>query len=260
MRRTSALVPPRLGAGPLTGSARRSYYTDFGTATENPLSEGGRWTTGSAYNPACQIGSGLCWGGQTGDERFEPRYNDSMACLTGFGNNHRVEITISLTGTPAGDLEVECWLGAKYGPVRNVGTNPGDAWNNPTDVDGIEVNLTYGKWGILGYVGRFLDGNYNQATDTPDDFSAAAASHGVHDGDKLCAQLTLDHSAQTGTVIVSMIRATTGVETTLITTPPRNRLYRIGNPGLGFYRENDSPGVQDDPRIYSITAFYATEI
>src|SRR6478752_877885 len=178
----------------VTPPAPLSFSTNF-DGTESPLSEGGVWTTGSPYQPACQKGSGVCWGNQTGDEKFIPVYNDSQAFLSGFPHNHGCELTISLTATPVGDLEVELLLGAKFGPVRHVGTNPGDAKYNDTDFDGIEINLLQGKYGILGYVARFLDG-----TDTVDEFSSAFQSHGVHDGDKLRAQLILNDTTQTGVV------------------------------------------------------------
>ncbi len=242
-----------MGVGLLAVNAPRSYATTF-PLTENPISEGGMWTTGSAYQPTIQTGSGLAWGNQTGDEKFTPIYNDAQAFLSGFSRNHRVEVTLSLTATPNGDLEVECLLGAKFGAVRNVGTNPGEAFNNPTDFDGIEINITQGKYGTLGFVARFLDGTGNV-----DDFSSALAAHGIHDGDKLCAQLQVNDGAGTGVVTVSMIRAGTGVETTLVTTAAKTNYYRIGNPGFGFYRENNTPGAQDDPKIFSATAFYARD-
>lgn len=235
----------------------KSYFTTF-SGTENPLSEGGIWTTGSVTNPPMRCSNGVAYGTQTGDEKFVPTYNDSQAFLSGFARNHRAEVTISLTGTPVGDLEVECVLGARYGAMRNPGSGPNDSastLNTSTTFDGIEVNLTFGKYGVLGFVARFLDPAL-----TSDDFSSAAQAHGVHDGDKLCAQLVLNHGAGTGVVTVSMIRATTLVETILITTAARTNYYQIGNPGLGFYRENDSPGVTDDPKIYSATAFAAWDL
>lgn len=245
---SAALVMVLEGA-PLLPS--QSFSTIF-SLTENPISEGGVWTTGSPYQPVVRSSNGVAYGTQTGDERFIPIYNDSQAFLSGFAHNHRVEVTLSLTGTPVGDLEVECLLGAKFGPVRHVGTNPGDTFNNDTDFDGIEINVTQGKFGTLGFVARFLDG-----TGIFDDFSSAFAAHGVHDGDKLCAQLVLNDGAGTGVVTVSMIRQGTGVETIIGTTPARTNYYRIGNPGIGFYRENNSPGQTDDPKLFSAAAFSA---
>lgn len=233
----------------------RSYYTTFASGTENPLSESSNWVTGSSFSPIIQKANGIAWGNQTGDEKFVPNFNDSHAFLQGFPPSHRVEVMLNLTRalvTADGDLEVECMLGCKFGAVRNVGTNPGDAFNNQTDFDGIECNLTQGKYGTLGFVSRFLDG-----TGVTDDFTSAYQAHGVHDGDKLCAELRVDFASSTGIVRMSMIRGTTGVETIIGTTPARTNYFRIGQPGIGFYRENDTQGNANDPTLFCAKAFAA---
>ncbi len=245
-----------------TSLSLTTYATTFSGGTENPLSEGSKWTTGSTTQPAMQVASGgVAYGTQTGDEHFTPIYNDSQAFLSGFSKNHRAEVTISLLGTPNGDLEVECLLGAKFGSLRTVGTSFGQTYNNTTDFDGIEINLTNaGNFspGIQGYVSRYLDGTI-PGSNAVDDFSTAFRAHGIHDGDKLCAQLWLNDGAQTGVVTVTMIRATTGKETLIGQTPSRASYYRIGNPGLGTYRENASLGATENQNIYCATAFYARD-
>jgi len=233
----------------VTPPAPLSFSTNF-DGTESPLSEGGVWTTGSPYQPICQKGSGVCWGNQTGDEKFVPTYNDSQAWLSGFKKNHACELTIQKLSDPVGDLEVELLLGARQVPLRR--SSLGQSFNNDTDFDGIEINLGIGKYGILGFVSRYLEPNGNY-----DNIGAAFTSFGVQDGDKLRAQLTLDDGALTGNVIVWMIR---GALVTQIANVTRPEYYQVGNPGIAFYRENNSPGQTDDPKIFSATSFSAWEL
>jgi hypothetical protein len=218
-----------------------TYTTNFDGAAENPISEGGRWTTGiDIYQPAVQKSGGLAFGTQTGSEVLEspPRYNDSQAILSGFPPNHRAELTIHIGGFPRGDLEVEVLLGGSYGPLRND--------FGPTHFNGVEINLTYGQFGVLCYSAQYL-GHF------ADDFSAACAAHGVLDGDKLVGELRLNDVNRTGVVIVSMIRG--GVETRIGTTPARSEYYLIGNPGIAFFRQNN--GAPDNPSIFSATSYTA---
>jgi len=66
-----------------------TYTTNF-DQTENPISEGGRWTNGRAV--------GLDWNdmqtasGNACGTAFSPsNYDDNIACLSGFGANHYIE-------------------------------------------------------------------------------------------------------------------------------------------------------------------------
>lgn len=226
-------------AGALPAPALASYSTNFTGTAENPISEGAAWTTGTdPLSSVVQRSGGLAFGTQTGAEGAEatPRFNDSQAFLSGFPSNHRGEMTIHKSGTPVGDLEIEIILGFSVGSLHT-------AHFGPTHSDGIEVNLTQGQFGILCFVARWLEVEIG-------DFSAAAVAHGVNDGDIFAAQLVL--GAGVGTVTVSLTR--TGVETVLGSITDA-ALFRVGQPGMGFYRGNN--GAPDDPTIFCATAYTA---
>lgn len=209
-------------------------YVVTGLVTANPASsEGGKLVTGAdPLSSVVQTGGGKIWGTQTGDEGAGGVFNDSQIFYAGgFSSNHRVEFTINFSGTPVGDLEIECLLGFRVGSLHT-------AHFGPTHSDGIEVNLTVGEFGILCFVAHWLEIEIG-------DFSAAAVSHGIADGDIFCAQLTLNSGAGTGTVKVSMIRA--GVETVLGTITDA-ALFQTGQPGWAFYRGNN--GTPDDPKLF----------
>jgi hypothetical protein len=235
-----------LGQAALANSAR-VFTTTFSGAAENPISENGAWTTGT--DPLSTVvrvsGTGIAYGTQTGDESSETpkRFCDSQAYLSGFPPNHRAELTISRTGTWSGDLEVEVLLGwSVSGSLRSPQPNFG-----PTHSDGIEVNLAIGGFGIFTGVARFLEVAVA-------DFSAGPVQGllPILDGDILCAQLTLNVAASTGTVTTSIKRA--GVETIMGTVTDAS-LFRVGQPGIGFYREN--VGGTPDPTQYAATAYTA---
>lgn len=237
-------VPPR----PLG----RYYSTTF-PLTENPISEGGVWVTGAdALSTVVRSSGGVAYGTQTGNEYDETpkRYNDSQAYLASFPRNHKVEVTISTTGPGSwsGDLEVEVLLGFS----TSTGLRSPQPFYGATHSDGIEVNLVWSS--VFGYacnVGRWLDGPSGAA-----DYSSAVAALGIQDGDIFGAQLTLNDNTQTGTVICWITRA--GTKNVLGTVTDAS-LYRVGRPGLGFYRYNDSGGALD-PTKFCAAAFTAWEI
>jgi hypothetical protein len=94
----------------------QTYTTEF-PATENPISEGGKWvqgggTTGLDWTNARTSG-GLAFGTQTGSGG----YNDSISLLGGFSPNHRISGVIRLAGTRSSSTsthEVELILRGNY--------------------------------------------------------------------------------------------------------------------------------------------------
>lgn len=98
----------QVAAGGLT-----SYSTSF-AATENPMSEGGKWVRGGGEgslwtNP--RTSGGLCFGTQTGSSGHD---DDSVAHLdpsVGISQlNHRVTLGLNLGGSPNSIQETECLL------------------------------------------------------------------------------------------------------------------------------------------------------
>jgi hypothetical protein len=72
------------------GTGKVIYATNF-PATENPISEGGRWrNTGLDWTPVATSG-GLAFSTQTRNE-----YDDSYSFLSGFGPNHTASAVIHL--------------------------------------------------------------------------------------------------------------------------------------------------------------------
>jgi hypothetical protein len=86
----------------------RSYSTSF-TATENPLSEGGRWVCGGTVGldwTDPQTNGALCFPTQT--QHAHPPFDDSVAMLAGrWPTDVTITTTIGKTGTPTGLHEVE---------------------------------------------------------------------------------------------------------------------------------------------------------
>lgn len=247
-----AVAPAGARARARSGAASAgSYYaTTFSGGSENPISEGGAWTTGAdALSSVVRMAGGIAYGTQTGAESSEgpPRYNDSQAFLSGFPKNHRIEITISRTGSWSGDLEVELLFGwSVSGSLRSPQPTFG-----PTHSDGIECNLAISSsFGVFTGVARWLEVAVA-------DFSSGPITGllPIQDGDIFAGQLTLNDGASTGTVVTSIIRS--GVETVLGTVTDAT-LYRVGQPGLGFFRED--VGGTPDPTQYAATAYKAMGI
>jgi hypothetical protein len=215
-----------------------SYSTTF-PGTQAKLAS--PFTTGiDPFQSAVQCTPGLVFGTQTGDEwqQVPPLFNDSQAFLQAFPSDHRAELTIHKAGVPVGDLEVEILLGMSVGALRHP--HFGD-----THTDGIEINLTLGEFGILCFVARYLELEVAN-------FSSTASAFGINNGDILAAQLTLNTGTSMGTVTVSMIRG--GVETVFGSVTDA-ALFRVGNPGLAFFRQNN--GTPDDPTLFCGSAFSA---
>jgi hypothetical protein len=100
-----------------------SYSTTF-SLTENPISEGGKWTHLNPYFNTVQTASGNVYGNHP--QFANPGlYEDSYAILTGAGTfnpNQRVEATVR-KGTTGGYMEIELWLRAS--DSYNAGTGFG---------------------------------------------------------------------------------------------------------------------------------------
>jgi hypothetical protein len=83
--------------------SQHAYSTNF-PATENPISEGGRWINGQASGIAwsnVQTNPGLAFGTQSGDAPGNATYADSTAILNGtWGADQEASATVHVTNAP----------------------------------------------------------------------------------------------------------------------------------------------------------------
>lgn len=109
-------MPPARAVGGARRASRealpppRFYATSF-TATESPISEGGKWNHTGTYWTNVATNGDLAFGTQGGEAPFTNgnQYDDSYAYLSGYGENHVVEVTIAINATITGaNREVEC--------------------------------------------------------------------------------------------------------------------------------------------------------
>lgn len=202
-----------------------TYATTF-PLTENPISEGGAWTSGNdPLQSAVQTSGGLAFGTQTGNESAGGNFNDSVAYLGGFPPDHKITGVVHRSGTPNGDLEIELWLRASVGALR-TGLPFGD-----THTYGYECNIGIGEFGTFLQIGLFKSTNL---------FSGSVS---ISDGDVVEASIA-------GNVITVKIN---GVQAAQVT--DGTNAFPTGNPGIGFFRENN--GTPDDPTMFAWASILA---
>jgi hypothetical protein len=220
--------------GPVFLRRSRFYTTSF-PATENPISEGGRWHHLSATETVVMTenigGVQVAHGTQTG--ATGPPYNDSYALLSGFSPNHSIEGVIwkaaSITDTFA---EVELLLrgtddGASYDPGGGFGSTVSRYY---------EVNLAHdGSYLQLGHFkGPNLVNTSVAAPQTGDIFKAQIETSG-------------------GNAIISVwINGVQPSGFPYTDTSP----FLIGSPGVGFWM---SGGAQANNQ-FGFSSIFATEL
>lgn len=198
----------------------RTYATNFPN-TENPISEGHIWVSGSTVRSA----PGVAFGTQTG--ALPPPYTDSTALLTGtWGNDQFVQIVVWWDGAP--------------------GTN--------NDYDEVEIRLrgTLAKnwsrtYNINCRVGTPSADSYIQmgrGNGPPDDFTPPIAelrgpSAACQNGDVI-----------TGTIVGSVITAYINGKKVI---QGMDSVIRSGAPGFGFFHQG-THGQNNDFGISSFTA------
>ena len=124
--------------------ATPAYATTF-SATEQPLSEGGRWLHHDPLLTVCRTADGRAFGTQSGTNG----YDDSNAYLTGYGDNYEIEAVVWIApgSKGPGNREVELLLRwTDDGPLR--GSRFGD-----THANGYEINAQ--SEGSYLQLGRF---------------------------------------------------------------------------------------------------------
>ncbi len=214
-----------MGRGLRIGHAG-SYDTSW-AADENPISEGGRWTVagGGFYQDVRSLG-GKCFGAAT-----SAGYNDCLAMLDmpNIGNNHRVEITVSLTGgyTPGDSHENGIYL------------RRGRAGASNEFVTGYEMLFPFpgSPFQIVAWLGTHHDDLAN--FDTSIEITEMNGGLGtIAHGDVLAAQIV-------GSTIKAYRNGTQFAQAT-------DSRWTTGKPGLGFFVR---PG--GTPSSYCITRYRA---
>lgn len=208
--------------GPMQGSTGNTYTTNF-AATENPISEGGRWTNGKAVGldwANIATTPGLAYGTETGNGG----YDDSTALLTGsWGSNQTVEATVhSVNQTDNAYEEVEIRLRSAIS--ANVNT-------------GYEINFRCSQTSAAYVQIVRWDGGLGKFT-----YVATQGGVGVKDGDVVKATIV-------GNVITAYINGAQVLQGT-------DDTYTNGNPGMGFFL-GGMTGI--NTKDYGFSKFKATD-
>jgi hypothetical protein len=221
---TAGSPAPAPAPAPPPASAH-SYSTTF-PATENPLSENGRWvdgkTTGLAWSDF-RSSSGFVYGTQSGTNAG--KYDDSIALLTGtWGPNQTVQATVrTINQNDSIFEELEIRLRSTVTPNGSTGYECNFSARSSANayVQIVRWNGAFGDWTLLN--GK--DGS----------------SMALHDGDTI--KCTISGSTITAYINgVQMLQVTDGT-------------YSGGNPGIGAFLQN-ATGVNND---YGFTSFSASD-
>jgi len=203
---------------PRSPHAPRTYATTF-PRTENPISEGARWTNGKTHGldwADVRTKTGLAFGTESGSSG----YDDSTALLTGhWGPDQTVEAKVHSVNPQASDKvweEVEIRLRSSLSPHSCTGYEVLFELPPHNFCQVVRWNGKLGDWTSLGYLGK-----------------------GIHDGDTVKATIT-------GTVIEVFVN---GVSQGQV----KDATYATGSPGMGFYLQGTS-GVNGDYGFTSLTA------
>src|SRR5689334_11091689 len=209
------------------GSPAGGFSTTF-PATENPISEGGKWinTVGGTWNaPVSTAGGTPGHAVGLGSSGF----NDSIAMLTGsFTADQQVTAT-AYRGGASGAAEIELHL--RMSMVRAAGGNPDRVFSYEVDVLPSTGQIVIARWN--GPQGDFMD------------LSTGSIS-GINDGDVIDATVTGPASATVITVKLNCVTIVTATDTAGLAT---------GNPGIGF-----DAGTQANGANFGIRSFTATSL
>lgn len=194
------------------GLAKRSYSTSF-PATENPIDEGGRWRNGGAVGiDWTNMRTGLGDDGTTqiayGTQSVHgtPPFDDSIACLSGYGPDHQITGTIyrgpEITNQQEVELHVRCSMVANSIQTYEL------------DIDNRQTKVSWVRW----------DGAINSFV------SLANTNTNV---------VTSDGAVWTARVVGKILTAIcNGVTVLTYDTTGDSTKYSSGNPGIAAWREN----------------------
>jgi hypothetical protein len=213
-----------LGSVPPAGLCQ-TYTTTF-EGTENPLSEGGRWSNDGLDWTNIRKGHGLAYSTQSGIEPGKLSYNDSYAVLSGFppdqeawgrvhiskpssAYNQEVEILLRFTSSPHNTTGYECLARC---------------------IDDDSSYLEIARWD--GPVGKFTYLSRNNGK-----------GFGLKNGDTLKASII-------GNVITVSVNGVQKIQVT-------DNTFKTGNPGIGEFlacRKGQGVGTNSDFGFASFTA------
>ncbi len=226
----SVLVPPRLGMGSLAipvTIAKRTFSTTF-AATENPISEGGIWSSNATDRTRVATAGGIAIGTQVSTS--QPPYDDSYAYLNNGTWGPDIEIIVTIfKGVPVGIQELEC----NFRCQDSVGSTAAFLYEINLAHDGQYCN--FGGWGgDATNVSNF----FGLAPDLVQPGVQFSVPGGVHDGDLFKCTLVgnalnayINYNDGNGYHIIN----TNGP--VLDTSVGGGARYTSGKPGIGFYNE-----------------------
>jgi hypothetical protein len=206
----------------------KTYTTKF-EGTENPLSEGGRWSNnGFAWTYIRKVG-GIAYGTQTGIETGDSRYADSYAVLSGFPSDQEAwgEAYIAKPNSSC-NQEIEILL--RWTSSHNCTTGY-ECFARCTSDDSSYLQIV--RWnGPLA--------NFTYLADLH------GADYGLKNGDMLKASVI----GNIITIYVNGIKKAQAADDT----------YQTGNPGIGLFIQcNGSQGMGTN-RDFGFTEFSAKGI
>ncbi len=183
----------------------QTYTTTF-EGTENPLSEGGKWSNAGLDWTHIRKGNGIAYSTQRGDEKGKYMYKDSLTVLSGFPADQEAWGEVHI-GTPNPDClqEVEILLHFTCAPHSATGY---ECFARCIDNDSSYLNIV--RWD--GPVGKFT---YL--------VQKKGKGYGLKNGDILKATIV-------GNVISIYVNGEKKAEAV-------DDTFKTGNPGIGQYLE-----------------------
>ena len=206
----------------------RTYTTNF-SLTENPISEGGKWTNGQAAGldwANVRTTPGFAFGTESGGTRTAPqKYDDSAALLTGaWGPDQTAQATVhAVNQNDQIYEEVELRLRSAFSAHKGTGYEILFR-SSKTAKAYCEIVRWNGPLGSFTYLDR-----------------AKGSQCGVANGDVVKATMV-------GNAITAFINGVQVLQAT-------DDTFKSGDPGMGFYIDG-ATGVNAD---YGFTSFMATD-
>lgn len=218
--------------GSFRGNAQRVYSTSF-PATENPISEGSKWTNGAVAGTDwanARTTPGFCFGTQTGNgndgaNTAPNKYDDTTAILAGtWGPNQYAEATVvnnEISGSWNSEVEI------RLRTTITAHVNSGYECN-------IRVKASATAYcEIIRWEGAI--GIYTSLVHTDN------AAFALATGDTIAARIEGDLiQVYRNHVVIASVRDTT---------------WLTGAPGMGFYLNNQ--GATGDTSRYGFSSFWA---
>jgi chitodextrinase len=216
---------PTAGAVETTLALSQGTYATAFPLNENPIFENGNWTNGKTNGldwANVQAVGGIAFGTQSGSGG----YDDSTAILTGtWGPNQTAKATVhSQNQTGAVYEEVELRLRSSISAHSITGYEINFRCLNGGGYT--QIVRWNGALGSFTYVNQNGNGNY----------------HGIKDGDVVSASIA-------GNLIIAYVN---GIEVIR----GSDSTYSTGNPGMGFFLQGGTSGLNGD---FGFSSFSATD-